>query len=182
MPASRASSPAPPTRAPAAARASRPSTSRRESAAPRSRPATRQGFLQPARDRAVFEPAAGEAAAGIVEAQEAEIAPSLSRRARRLGRVPCRTKSAEPNEARRSARWGAAAKRDTPLIREFPHDEKLRLSVRQIELASDDATRGPRQDERRLRCSRTRGLGRAGARSQSPACRLALAASWRSFA
>jgi hypothetical protein len=30
------------------------------------------------------------------------------------------------------------------LIRGFSHDEDLRLSVRHLELAADDATRGPR--------------------------------------
>jgi hypothetical protein len=102
---------------------------------------------------------------GIVEAQEAKATPlGFGVEGGRLGRFHLGAISAEPNDARRSGlHWRASAKGDTPLIREFPDHEKLRLSVRHNELASDDATRGPRLTERRLRCSRTRGLDRAGA-------------------
>ena len=84
--------------------------------------------------------------AGIIEPQEAEAAPpGLGVEGGRLGRVHVGAIAAEPNDAwAAGAHWRAAAKGDTPLIWGFSHDEDLRLSVRHLELAADDATRGPR--------------------------------------
>jgi hypothetical protein len=76
--------------------------------------------------------------AGIIEAQEAEAAPlGLGVEGGRLGRFHLGAIAAEPNDAWGAApHWRAAAKGDTPLIRGFPYDEELRLSVRHLELAA----------------------------------------------
>jgi hypothetical protein len=55
--------------------------------------------------------------------------------------------------------WRTAAKGDTPLIRGFTYDEKLRLPVRHIGLAFNDATYGLRSGEPRLQCPQQAGIG-----------------------
>jgi glycosyltransferase involved in cell wall biosynthesis len=109
--------------------------------------------------------------AGIIEPQEPETAPfGLGVEGGRLGRAHVGAIAAEPNDGwGPGPHWRAAAKGDTPLIRGFPDDEELRLTVRHLELAANDATRGPRPCEPRPRRARQSSLGRAGAASQPPA-------------